>query len=67
MPFRDRHEFVSDKIKIEQMARKFSLLKGGKIEDWERDWLTHSLNNGESIMNIWGLALTSCQFEEPSD
>ena len=58
---------VSDTIRIEQMARKFNLFKGDKIEEWERKWFAVYLANGESIMNIWGLALNSCQFEESSD
>ena len=52
---------VDDLVSIENFERKFSLLKGGKVEDWERNWFTRSLNNGESVMTTYGLSLFNCQ------
>ena len=58
---------VNDSIKVEKLAAELGLLKGRKLEEWERHLFMYSLENGESFMTIWGLAASSCQFEETAD
>ena len=58
---------VNDSIKVEKLAAELGLLKGRKLEDWERRLFMYSLENGESFMTIWGLTLNSCQSEESED